>query len=495
MEDNQNTNRSGEQENKTASSGGSHHNRNHRRRHHRPHRPRNDSAENTPINASAVEGADTAAEPKKDGVRQGGQSHQQKKNNRSEGRVQDTAQKEEKPREEKKKGDGQSSGRKKHHDRRDRSKGHRGNEKRPYDPYEEPSVDELSLAELRARIVLKPADDPISSDFSFSSPSLTSQKSSFVKEEPLEEINVDHILNPTEAPAEDAEEKVEIVGIRFRSSGKTYYFAPQDIQAKKGQFAIVETARGPEFGDVCIENTMINAKNTVSPLRPILRIATEEDIAQNEENRKKERDALLICKEKIEAHKLDMKLVDAQYAFDGSKLLFYFTADGRVDFRELVKDLASVFRTRIELRQIGIRDEAKMLGGLGACGRALCCSTFLPDFAQVSIKMAKEQNLSLNSSKISGVCGRLMCCLRFESDVYGEEIRKTPSVDALVKTEDGIGQVISVNPLAGTVRVLFKDKPDMAPKQFHRSEVTVLEKERKHNAEKQTEKPTETQEQ
>lgn len=485
MEENQNVNRTGEQGDKNASSGGNHHNRNHRRRHHRPHRPHGDTPEKAPVSA---EQAEQPAEQKKNGDgRQGGQSHHQKKNNRPERSVQDTASTDEKAREEKKKGDGQSNGRKKHHDRRNRSKGHRGNERGPYDPYEEPSADELSLAELRARIVLKSADDPISSDFSFSSPSLSSpQKSVFAEELPAEEINVDHILNPVESEkvTDDNEEKVEIVGIRFRASGKTYYFDPQGIQAKKGQYAIVETARGSEFGDVCVENTMISAKDTVSPLRPIIRIATDEDIRQNEENRKKERDALVICKEKIEAHKLDMKLVDAQYAFDGSKLLFYFTADGRVDFRELVKDLASAFHTRIELRQIGIRDEAKMLGGLGACGRALCCSTFLPDFAQVSIKMAKEQNLSLNSSKISGVCGRLMCCLRFESDVYGEEIRKTPSVDALVKTEDGIGQVISVNPLAGTIRVIFKDKPDMAPKQFHRNEVTVVEKEKKSNADK-----------
>jgi len=180
-----------------------------------------------------------------------------------------------------------------------------------------------------------------------------------------------------------------------------------------------------------------------------------------------------------------MKLIDVQYAFDNSKLLFYFSSEGRVDFRELVKDLASVFHTRIELRQIGIRDEAKMLGGFGACGRVLCCSTFLPDFAQVSIKMAKEQGLSLNSTKISGMCGRLMCCLRFESDVYAEEIRKTPSQGSLVKTEDGIGTVISVNPLAGTVRVVLRDTPDTPPKQYHRDTLTVLPKEKEKGKEKQ----------
>ncbi|MBQ8416688.1 MAG: stage 0 sporulation family protein, partial [Clostridia bacterium] len=238
----------------------------------------------------------------------------------------------------------------------------------------------------------------------------------------------------------------------------------------------VETARGPEFGEICLENTMVDANETVTPLRPLLRIATPQDVAHNEENRQKEAEALKVCQEKIQAHKLDMKLIEAQYAFDNSKLLFYFSSDGRVDFRELVKDLASVFRTRIELRQIGIRDEAKMLGGLGACGRPLCCSTFLPDFAQVSIKMAKEQGLSLNSAKISGMCGRLMCCLRFESDVYTEEIRLTPSIDTIVKTEDGVGTVIGTNPLAGTVRVVLKDSPDTPPKQYHRSTVTVLGK-------------------
>jgi cell fate regulator YaaT (PSP1 superfamily) len=223
---------------------------------------------------------------------------------------------------------------------------------------------------------------------------------------------------------------------------------------------------------------MVKVSETVTPLRPLIRIATEADIAHNEENRKKEKDALVICAKKIEEHELDMKLIDAQYAFDNSKLLFYFSSEGRVDFRELVKDLASVFRTRIELRQIGIRDEAKMLGGFGACGRLLCCSTFLPDFSQVSIKMAKEQGLSLNATKISGMCGKLMCCLRFESEVYSEEIKRTPAQGSTVKTEDGVGTVISVNPLAGTVRVLLKDTPDAPPKQYHRDTLTVLPKEK-----------------
>ncbi len=363
--------------------------------------------------------------------------------------------------------------------KRDGKQGGHGPEKALYSPYEEPAPEELSLEEIRSRIVLN------------SAPSLNSSTPHSLREReeelPLPEIASLEDYPPVDAPAiapVSEEEQVEVVGIRFRTSGKMYYFDPQGIQAKSGDSAIVETARGPEFGEVCLGNSMVAKSKTVSPLRPLMRVATPADIAHNEENRKKEQEALGICQERVLAHKLEMKLIDVQYAFDNSKLLFYFTADGRVDFRDLVKDLASIFRTRIELRQIGIRDEAKMLGGLGACGRALCCSTFLPDFAQVSIKMAKEQNLSLNSSKISGMCGRLMCCLRFESDVYSEEIKKTPPVDSTVKTEDGIGYVISTNPLAGTVRVVLKDTPDVAPKQYHRNDVTVLEKDRRRGQEK-----------
>jgi cell fate regulator YaaT (PSP1 superfamily) len=269
-----------------------------------------------------------------------------------------------------------------------------------------------------------------------------------------------------------------------------YYFDPCDKYPKKGENVIVETARGPEFGEVCMERCNVNQKDTILPLRPLIRIATPEDVVHNNNNRAQEADALEICRAKIADHKLDMKLIDAQYSFDNSKLLFYFSAEGRVDFRELVKNLASIFHTRIELRQIGIRDEARMLGGLGVCGRTLCCSTFLPDFTQVSIKMAKEQNLSLNSSKISGVCGRLMCCLHYESEVYSEEIKKTPSNDTIVKTEDGVGTVISSNPLAGTIRVVLKDSPDTAPKQYHRDNVTVIGKERRGGA-KASEKESE----
>ena len=374
--------------------------------------------------------------------------------------------------------------------------GRREPEGRLYNPYEAPDKTEIELSELRAKIVMQAADGTKPIAYSVQ-PSIEPKKSvlgsepKVENEAPMPELSLDDYPALDAAQKNDEGEKVEVVGIRFRSSGKMYYFDPQGIAAKKGEFAIVETTRGPEFGDVCLGNTMVNASDTVSPLRPLIRIATPADIAKNAENREKEKNALKICQEKIEAHKLDMKLIDVQYAFDGSKLLFYFASEGRVDFRELVKDLASVFRTRIELRQIGIRDEAKMLGGIGACGRTLCCSTFLPEFAQVSIKMAKDQGLSLNSSKISGVCGRLMCCLRYESEVYTEEIRKTPSNDSTVRTEDGIGTVISSNPLAGTIRVVLKDSPDTAPKQYHRDQVTVLPKERKGNEDAKERKPNE----
>ena len=274
-------------------------------------------------------------------------------------------------------------------------------------------------------------------------------------------------------PTED-EELVEVVGVRFKKVGKVYYFAPEGIKAEKGQFAIVETARGPEFGEVFVANKFVGTSEIVPPLRPIIRIATNDDVIHNEENNKKEKEAFSICLEQIAKHELDMKLVDAQYTFDNSKLLFYFTSAGRVDFRELVKDLAAVFKTRIELRQIGIRDEAKLLGGLGACGRPLCCATFLSDFVQVSIKMAKEQNLFLNSSKISGTCGRLMCCLRYEQETYEYEIARTPAVDATVKTPDGIGTVIESHPLSGMLKVRIGDKDDQTVKIYHRDTVKVL---------------------
>ena len=269
------------------------------------------------------------------------------------------------------------------------------------------------------------------------------------------------------------EGKIIIAGIRFRAGGKTYFFDPGSLTCKAGQYAIVETARGLEFGEVCIPNRMVDESMIVPPLRPVIRIATEADIAHNKENHEKEEAAYPIGVQKIAEHKLDMKLVSIQYTFDNSKLLFYYTSAGRVDFRELVKDLAGVFHVRIEMRQIGIRDESRMIGGLGSCGRPLCCSTFLSDFGQVSMKMAKEQNLSLNSTKISGCCGRLMCCLRFEYDTYVEEIRKTPAQGTFVNTPDGPGVVTEIYPLQGEVKVSLRGQPDSAPKKYKRELVEV----------------------
>ena len=282
---------------------------------------------------------------------------------------------------------------------------------------------------------------------------------------------------------QENEEQVEVIGIRFKKVGKVYYFEPNGIKATKGEFAIVDTARGPEFGEVFISNKFVGVSETVPPLRPVLRIATKDDILHNEENIQKEKEAFEICLKQIANHELDMKLVDAQYTFDNSKLLFYFTSAGRVDFRELVKDLAAVFRTRIELRQIGIRDEAKLIGGLGACGRPLCCATFLSDFVQVSIKMAKEQGLFLNSSKISGTCGRLMCCLRYEQDTYEYEIARTPAVDSTVKTPDGVGVVIESHPLSGLLKVRIGDKEDSTIKIHHRDNVKIIHTNKNQNKE------------
>jgi len=247
---------------------------------------------------------------------------------------------------------------------------------------------------------------------------------------------------------------VKVVGIRFRNAGKIYYFGPGDLDLKAGMHAIVETARGVEIGTVITNPREVSEESVIQPLKPVLRIATEADERQAEKNLEKEKEAFRICLEKIQKHELDMKLVEAEYTFDNNKLLFYFTADGRIDFRELVKDLAAVFRTRIELRQIGVRDETKIMGGYGICGRQLCCHTFLPEFAPVSIKMAKEQNLSLNPTKISGVCGRLMCCLKNEEETYEYLNSKLPGVGDFVTTDDGLkGEVTSVNVLRQLVKV------------------------------------------
>ncbi|WP_066871114.1 PSP1 domain-containing protein [Clostridium mediterraneense] len=246
---------------------------------------------------------------------------------------------------------------------------------------------------------------------------------------------------------------IKVVGIRFKKAGKIYYFDPSDLNIKKGDYVVVETARGIEFGECVIYNKEISESEIISPLKKVIRVATEEDKDSHLVNKSKEKDAFSICEEKIQKHNLDMKLIDVEYTFDNNKVIFYFTADGRVDFRDLVKELATIFKTRIELRQIGVRDEAKVVGGLGPCGRPLCCSSFLGEFTSVSIKMAKEQNLSLNPTKISGVCGRLMCCLNYEQENYEEVRKKLPKVGSIVETVDGKGEVLYNSAVKEQVKV------------------------------------------
>ncbi len=265
-----------------------------------------------------------------------------------------------------------------------------------------------------------------------------------------------------------------IIGIRFKDTGKTYYFETAGYTFRRGDYAIVETSQGLECGEVVLPNRELGENELNKPLKPVVRPATEEDLMRVEENVQKEQKAIRICNEKIAAHKLDMKLVRAEYAFDGSKILFYFTADGRVDFRNLVKDLAAVFHTRIELRQIGVRDEAKMLGGLGICGQHLCCARFLNDFQPVSIKMAKEQGLSLNPTKISGSCGRLMCCLKYEQEAYSSLLKITPKQGALVNTPEGRGTVTEVSLLTGKLKVRLDKAPDSPPVTLSRDDVKVI---------------------
>lgn len=264
----------------------------------------------------------------------------------------------------------------------------------------------------------------------------------------------------------------EIIGVKFKSVGKVYYFSPNGLDVALGDKVIVETARGIECGEVAMGLKKISDEEISSALKSVIRKATALDLQTIEQNENKEKEAFKICEEKIAKHGLKMNLIDVECTFDNNKLLFYFTADNRVDFRELVKDLASVFRTRIELRQIGVRDEAKLLGGLGICGRPFCCKTFLGDFQPVSIKMAKEQSLSLNPTKISGTCGRLMCCLKYEQDCYEELLKVTPKVGALVKTPDGNGVVEDVNLLTGKLRV--KNNETEAVNTFHKDDVTVI---------------------
>lgn len=247
-----------------------------------------------------------------------------------------------------------------------------------------------------------------------------------------------------------------VIGVRFKKAGKVYYFDPNEIWPKPGDSVIVETARGVEFGEVVTGARTVSDEQIVTPLKKVVRIATEEDIRRAEYNARREEEAFRICQEKVARHKLEMKLVSVEYTFDNSKIIFYFTANGRVDFRELVKDLASVFKMRIELRQIGVRDEAKMLGGLGSCGRPICCGAFLGDFQPVSIKMAKEQNLSLNPTKISGQCGRLMCCLKYEQDTYEQTLKRVPRVGKDIVTPDGVGVITEINAIRERVKVRIR---------------------------------------
>ena len=265
----------------------------------------------------------------------------------------------------------------------------------------------------------------------------------------------------------------EIIGVRFKSGGKQYYFDPQGQQVSPGQGVIIETSRGLEYGECAQGNTMVEDEEVVQPLRPMVRIATDKDLETVEKNHEKEKKAFTICQEKIAAHGLDMKLVEVEYNFEGNKILFFFTSEGRVDFRALVKDLASVFHARIELRQIGVRDEAKMLGGLGICGRPLCCASFLDEFQPVSIKMAKTQNLSLNPTKISGTCGRLMCCLKYEQEAYEDAVHRMPKNESFVETPEGAGNVCQVDLLKETVKVRLDNAPE-TPKCFHNCELRVI---------------------
>ncbi|MBR6033980.1 MAG: stage 0 sporulation family protein [Clostridia bacterium] len=265
-----------------------------------------------------------------------------------------------------------------------------------------------------------------------------------------------------------------IIGVRFRKPGKIYFFDPGELKVEKGSNVIVETSMGQEFGEVMIANREIPESKLAAPLKKIIRVATPKDVEHEKENKEKEKEALKICEEKIKKHELDMNLTEVEYKFDGSKIIFYFTADGRIDFRELVKDLAAVFHTRIELRQIGVRDEIKKIGGNGMCGRELCCCSFLRNFENVSIKMAKEQNISLNPSKISGNCGRLMCCLKYEEEVYDEKLKRLPKIGAIVKGPDGEGEIVGIETLAERVKVKLKDGEDIFYKRYNASEVEVI---------------------
>ena len=427
--------------------------------HHRPHK----NPEQKEQNAQNAQGA--APEQKQGQQKQQNQPKQQ--NNPP--KQQNTAPKQPQQAQQSQQNAGEG-GKKRSKHRGGRGRGGENREKQP----REATVQEPTLQ--------MPADISINEIKQFVQDSKRAQQAPAKEESlPLADASILESVPTHTVPNFSADEEVtEVVGVRFKEEGKVYYFAPGKAQLAKGDPVIVETARGPEYGTVWVANRKVRDSEIVKPLKEVLRLAPPEDLKHHKENKAKETEAFRICGEKIAQHGLDMKLVEAQYTFDNSKLLFYFTSAGRVDFRELVKDLASVFRTRIELRQIGIRDEAKLMGGLGACGRPLCCATFLSDFGQVSIKMAKEQSLSLNSSKISGVCGRLMCCLRYEYEAYVEEIRLTPPVDSVVKTPDGVGVVVETAPLRGLIKVKLKDT-DGAPIQIHRDQVKVLSRPNRKN--------------
>ena len=346
--------------------------------------------------------------------------------------------------------------------RRPMRRGHYRNHKHPKDQLEvAPLENEMPKAETTQE-----AAEPATPDI----------QEEIITEE-MQDVSAEEAVNeePAAENAPDAPTPMtEVIGVRFRTSGKIYYFDNCNVEYPTGCHAIVDTARGMEYGEVAMSNRMVPTSELVLPLREALRIATPDDDRHHAENKVKEAEAAEIWGKKVAQHGLEMKLIDVECTFDNSKLLFYFTADGRVDFRDLVKDLASIFRCRIELRQMGIRDEAKILGGLGVCGRPFCCHSFLPDFVQVSIKMAKEQNLSLNSAKISGACGRLMCCLRYEYDTYLEESKLTPKVDSLVRTPDGVGTVVESKPLLGLVKVQLANTPDAAPTVYSRELLKIV---------------------
>ena len=276
-----------------------------------------------------------------------------------------------------------------------------------------------------------------------------------------------------------------IIGVRFKKLGKIYFFDPKDLKLEKRDQVIVETAQGDEFGEVLIANRCIENDKIVEPLKKVIRKATDKDKKHYEECKKKEQEAFEVCQKKIKEHKLAMTLTEVEYKFDNSKILFYFTADGRIDFRELVKDLAAIYKTRIELRQIGVRDEVKRIGGNGVCGRELCCCSFLRDFETVSIKMAKEQNISLNPSKISGNCGRLMCCLKYEQEVYEDKLKRLPNIGAIVKTADGTGEVDGVETLKERVKVKFKDGEGFFYKKYDNKDIKIIKDVARENIDKE----------